>query len=77
MAEPGLRMTQSFMFGASVNTMSLMIVTVHAGLGGGGLDSSQTIVMSNCRQYIRHHGPTSNLLTPWPAPGMGLSGVSL
>ena len=50
MAEPGPRMMQYFIFGASVNTMSLMIVTVHAGLGGGGLDGSQTMVMSNCRQ---------------------------
>ena len=35
---------------ASVDTMSLMIATVHAGLGGGGLDGSRTIVTSNCRQ---------------------------
>ena len=50
MAEPGPRMMQSFILGASVDTMSLMIVTVHAGLGGGGLDGSQTMVTSNCRQ---------------------------
>ena len=43
-------MTQSFMFGASVDTMSLMIATVHTGLGGGGLDGSRTMVTSNCRQ---------------------------
>ena len=50
MAEPGPRMMQSLIFGVSVDTISLMIVTVHAGLGGGGLDGSRTIVMSNCRQ---------------------------
>ena len=43
-------MMQSFILGASVNTMSLIIATVHAGLGGGGLDGSRTMVMSNCRQ---------------------------
>ena len=50
MAKPRPRMTQSLIFGVSVNTMSLMIATIHEGLGGGGLDGSQTIVTSNCRQ---------------------------
>ena len=50
MAEPGPRMMQSFIFRASVDTMSFMIATVHVGLGGGGLDGSQTMVTSNCRQ---------------------------
>ena len=43
-------MTQSLIFGVSVDTMLLMIVTVHEGQGGGGLDGSRTIVTSNCKQ---------------------------
>ena len=39
-AEPGMRMTQSLTFGASVATISFMITTVHEGHGGGCLDGS-------------------------------------